>query len=136
MHRLGASRTDCAASATHPAQSGLGLLTGLLYEILRRPLRTRRLPLLSAQHIIECRGHHGTFPAKPQCSHDRAGNTVAATVSKRRLSDIVYQQMRADAKRLGTGWGGHAGATFQSSAADPIPAVSTSEQSLPEPASH
>jgi transposase len=55
---------------------------------------------------------------------------------KRRLSDIVCQQMRADAKRLATGPGGHAGATLQSSAADPIPTISTSEQSLPGPASH
>jgi len=55
---------------------------------------------------------------------------------KRRLSDIACQQMRADAKRLATGPGGHAGATLQSSAADPIPTVSTSEQSLPGPASH
>ena len=55
---------------------------------------------------------------------------------KRRLSDIVYQQMRADAKRLATGPGGHAGATLQSSAADPIPTVSTSDQSLPGPASN
>ena len=54
---------------------------------------------------------------------------------KRRLSDVACQQMRADAKRLATGPGGHTGASDQSSAADPIPTVSTSEQSLPGPAS-
>jgi transposase len=67
-----------------------------------------------------------------------AGKTTmeAMRCLKRRLSDIVYQQMRADAKRLATGPGGHVGATLQSSAADPIPTASTSEQSLPGPASH
>jgi hypothetical protein len=54
---------------------------------------------------------------------------------KRRLSDVVYrQQMVADAKRLGTGPGGHVGATLQSSAADPIPMAGTSDKSLPGPA--
>jgi transposase len=53
---------------------------------------------------------------------------------KRRLSDIVYRQMVADAKRLRTGPGGHAGATLESSAADPIPMIGTSDKSLPGPA--
>jgi len=54
---------------------------------------------------------------------------------KRRLSDVVYRQMIRDANATaGTGPGGHAGATLQSSAADPNPEVSTSEQSLPGPA--
>jgi transposase len=53
---------------------------------------------------------------------------------KRRLSDIVYKQMITDAKQVRTGPGGHVGATLQSSAADPIPMVNTSEQSLPGPA--
>ena len=53
---------------------------------------------------------------------------------KRRLSDVVYRQMVADAKRLETGPGGHTGATLQSSAADPNPKIDTSEKSLPGPA--
>jgi transposase len=53
---------------------------------------------------------------------------------KRRLSDLVYKQMVADAKPAGTGPGGHVGATLQSSAADPIPMVDTSDKSLPGPA--
>jgi hypothetical protein len=53
---------------------------------------------------------------------------------KRRLSDIVYRQMVADAKLIGTGPGGHVGATLQSSAADPNPEIGTSEKSLPGPA--
>ncbi|MEV4635812.1 hypothetical protein AB0J80_00525 [Actinoplanes sp. NPDC049548] len=53
---------------------------------------------------------------------------------KRRLSDIVYRRMVADAKLLRTGPGGHMGATLQSSAADPNPKIDTSEKSLPGPA--
>jgi len=53
---------------------------------------------------------------------------------KRRLSDVVYKQMVADAQRLATGPGGHMGATLTSSAADPIPMIDTSDKSLPGPA--
>jgi transposase len=53
---------------------------------------------------------------------------------KRRLSDIVYNQMRADAQRLAASPGGHPGATLQSSAADSHPDIDTSDQSLPGPA--
>jgi transposase len=57
---------------------------------------------------------------------------------KRRLSDIVYNQMRADARRLtnvgGAGPGGHPGTTLQSSVADSHPDIDTSDQSLPGPA--
>jgi len=50
---------------------------------------------------------------------------------KRRLSDVVFRQLLAD---LEASPGGHSGAALQSSAADPIPTVSTSDQSLPGPA--
>jgi hypothetical protein len=65
-----------------------------------------------------------------------AGKTPmeALRALKRRLSDIVYRQMVADAKTAGTGPGGHLGATLQSSAADPNPKIDTSEKSLPGPA--
>jgi hypothetical protein len=53
---------------------------------------------------------------------------------KRRLSDIVYKQMVTDAEKAGTGPGGHLGATLQSSAADLIPMIGTSDKSLPGPA--
>ncbi len=53
---------------------------------------------------------------------------------KGRLSDVIYKQMVADARRLRTGPGGHVGATLQSSAADPIPMADTSDKSLPGPA--
>jgi transposase len=55
---------------------------------------------------------------------------------KRRLSDIVYNQMRDDARRLAASPGGHPGATLQSSAADSHPDIDTSDQSLPGPANH
>jgi transposase len=65
-----------------------------------------------------------------------AGKTTmeAMRCLKRRLSDIVYRQMVNDAKRPAASPGGHVGATTHSSAADPIPAASTSDQSLPGPA--
>jgi hypothetical protein len=64
-----------------------------------------------------------------------AGKTSmeAMRALKRRLSDIVYRQMAADAKRLRTGPGGHLGATLTSSAADPNPKIDTSDKSLPDP---
>jgi transposase len=65
-----------------------------------------------------------------------AGKTTmeAMRCLKRRLSDVVYRQMVTDTKTAGTGPGGHSGATLQSSAADPIPTVGSSDQSLPGPA--
>ena len=57
---------------------------------------------------------------------------------KRRLSDVVYRQLVADAQRTqqadGAGPGGHCGATLQSSAADSHPLIDTSDQPLPGPA--
>ena len=53
---------------------------------------------------------------------------------KRRLSDIVYRQMTKDTTTAATDPGGHPGATLTSSAAGPNPKTSTSEKSLPGPA--
>jgi len=57
---------------------------------------------------------------------------------KRRLSDVVYRQLVADAQRThqpdDTGPGGHCGATQESSAADSHPLIDTSDQPLPGPA--
>ena len=65
-----------------------------------------------------------------------AGKTTmeALRCLKRRLSDVVYQQMRTDAKHLAAGPGGHTGASSQSSAADSHPGIGTSDKSLPGPA--
>jgi transposase len=65
-----------------------------------------------------------------------AGKTTmeALRCLKRRLSDVIYQQMRTDAKRLAAGPGGHTGASLQSSAADLHPGIGTSDKSLPGPA--
>jgi transposase len=48
---------------------------------------------------------------------------------KRRLSDVVYRCLLDDLSAMSPG--GQVGASLQSSAADPIPMISTSEQSLP-----
>jgi transposase len=54
---------------------------------------------------------------------------------KRRLSDVVYRQLVADAPQQdGAGPGGHCGAALQSSAADLHPLIDTSHQPLPGPA--
>ena len=58
---------------------------------------------------------------------------------KRRLSDVIYRQLVADAKRRdaqadNADPGGHCGATQQSSAADLPPHIDTSDQPLPGPA--
>jgi transposase len=52
---------------------------------------------------------------------------------KRRLSDIVYKQMRDDAQRVATGPGGHVGAATGSSAVNSNPDVDASEKSCPGP---
>ena len=58
---------------------------------------------------------------------------------KRRISDRVYRQLVADAQRaaereVGTGPGGHCGASQESSAVDSHPHIDTSDQPLPGPA--
>ncbi len=53
----------------------------------------------------------------------------------RRLADAVYRQLVADAQPLvGTGPGGHCGASQESSAVDLPPHIDTSDQPLPGPA--
>lgn len=87
-----------------------------------------------------------------QLRHDTAGRAyflrkVAAGKTrmealrclKRRLSDVVYRRMVADARatideHLDAGPGGHCGASLQSSAADSHPLIDTSDQPLPGPA--
>ena len=58
---------------------------------------------------------------------------------KRRISDAIYRQLLDDAPQaagadVGTGPGGHCGATLQSSAVDLPPHIDTSDQPLPGPA--
>jgi transposase len=58
---------------------------------------------------------------------------------KRRISDAVYRQLIADARAaharpVGTGPGGHCGATQESSAVDLPPHIDTSDKPLPGPA--
>jgi transposase len=62
-----------------------------------------------------------------------AGKTKRAALRclKRKISNTVYRQLAADAARALASPGGQLGASVQSSAADPIPTVSTSEQPHP-----
>jgi transposase len=70
-----------------------------------------------------------------------AGKTKAEAMRclKRRISDALYRQLRADAKiavtaRVDAGPGGHRGASHKSSAAGFHPHTGTSDQPLPGPA--
>jgi len=54
---------------------------------------------------------------------------------KRRLADHVWRVMTADERRQGASPGGHPGATLQSSATGSTPTASSSDKSLPRPAS-
>jgi transposase len=83
-----------------------------------------------------------------QIRHDTAGRAYyrrkladgkspmeALRCLKRRLSDVVYRQLVADATGLqDAGPGGHRGATQESSAVDFHPHIDTSDQPLPGPA--
>jgi transposase len=76
---------------------------------------------------------------KGRAYYDRkvaAGKTPmeAMRALKRRLSDVVFRQMRADARAARTGPGGHLGAATGSSAAGSHPGTGTSDKSLPGPA--
>jgi len=59
--------------------------------------------------------------------------TEAMRCLRRRLSDVVYRQLAADAHKAGPG--GHSGATLSSSAAGLLPVTGTSDQPLPGPVS-
>jgi transposase len=94
--------------------------------------------------------------ATAQLRHDTPGRTYyrrrlaegkttmeAMRALKRRLSNVVYQQMTRDSRTPRsdttgspgtTGPGGHSGATLQSSAASLIPTADTSDKSQPGPA--
>jgi transposase len=65
-----------------------------------------------------------------------AGKTRAEAMRclKRRISDALYRQLVADARTVGTGPGGHCGASQESSAVDLPPHIDTSDQPLPGPA--
>ena len=78
-------------------------------------------------------------PPKGRAYFDRkvaAGKTPreAMRALKRRLSDVVFRQMRADARAARTVPGGHLGAATDSSAAGCDPNAGSSDKSLPGPA--
>jgi hypothetical protein len=78
-------------------------------------------------------------PTKGRAYYDRkvaAGKTPmeAMRALKRRLSDVVFRQIIADARAARTGPGGHTGAATVSSAAGSDPDAGSSDKSLPGPA--
>jgi len=92
---------------------------------------------LSRSGCVRC--HVGSWQAHA------AGKTKleALRCLMRRISDALYRQLLADAEQaqlvsadegVGTGPGGHCGATQESSAVDLPPHIDTSDQPLPGPA--
>lgn len=55
---------------------------------------------------------------------------------KRRLADHIWRTMITDEQRMAASPGGHSGATLKSSATGSTPTTSSSDKSLPEPATH
>jgi transposase len=89
--------------------------------------------IVQLRHDTEGRAYHRRKLA--------AGKTPmeALRCLKRRLSDVIYRHLVADAERAATEGedaspGGHCGATQQSSAVDLPPRIDTSDQPLPGPA--
>jgi hypothetical protein len=64
----------------------------------------------------------------------RKSHNEALRCLKRRLSDVIYRQLQHDQRGTATGPGGQPGATLTSSAAGSTPTASSSDQSLPGPA--
>jgi transposase len=79
------------------------------------------------------------YPGEGQDYYRRkraAGKTPleALRCLKRRLSDVIYRHLVDDLEKAKASPGGHSGASKKSCAADLIPVASTSDKSLPGPA--
>ena len=82
-----------------------------------------RMPNSRGHHYYQSKLDEGKTPRE------------AARCLKRRLADHLWRVMINDERRA-TGPGGHLGTTLQSSVADPTPTASSSDKSLPGPATH
>ena len=82
-----------------------------------------RMPNSRGHHYYQSKLDEGKTPRE------------AARCLKRRLADHLWRIMINDERRA-TGPGGHLGTTLQSSVADPTPTASSSDKSLPGPATH
>ena len=82
-----------------------------------------RMPNSRGHHYYQSKLDEGKTPRE------------AARCLKRRLADHIWRVMINDERRA-TGPGGHLGTTLQSSVADPTPTASSSDKSLPGPATH
>ena len=107
------------------------------------PLRRRNRRINHMIHILRDQPDPPRHrPARPTTDRERAEGKKPLEASrclKRRISDAIYRQLLDDAQpetaqEPGAGPGGHCGATLQSSAADLLPHIDNSDQSLPGPA--
>ena len=98
----------------------------------------RMNPVLHIAGIVQIRHHtEGRAYYRPKLDA-RKTFMEALRCLKRRLSDVIYRRLVADARRqelrAEAGPGGHCGATQESSAVDLPPHIDTSDQPLPGPA--
>lgn len=90
--------------------------------------------LNSAMHIVAIAQMRHPGPGRDYYLRKiAAGKTKRAALRclKRRISDVIYRCLVADAARAAASPGGQLGATLQSSAADRVPMIDTSEQPQP-----
>jgi transposase len=92
--------------------------------------------LNSCLHIMAITQIRHDTPGRAYYRQKRAAgksHKEALRCLKRRLSDVVYRQLVADAARRATSPGGHAGAAAESSASGSTPTAGSSDKSLPGP---
>ncbi len=92
--------------------------------------------LNSCLHIMAITQLRRDTPGRAYYRRKRAAgksHKEALRCLKRRLSDVVYRQLVADAARRATSPGGHPGATTESSAPGSTPTAGSSDKSLPGP---
>jgi transposase len=82
---------------------------------------------------VRMRGSSGRAYYDAKIAAGRTHNEAMRCL-KRRLADHLWRLMIRDERAQSAGPGGHQGATLQSSAAGSTPAASSSDKSLPEPA--
>src|SRR3954454_4104359 len=99
--------------------------------------RMNHMPHIAAITQIRLDTEAGAYSRRKRAEGNKPLEAIRCL--KRRISDAIYRQLVEDAQRaavedVGTGPGGHCGATLQSSAVDLLPHIDTSDQPLPGPA--
>jgi transposase len=114
---------SAAAFATYTGTAPIDVSSG---DVVRHRLsRAGDRQLNLCLHVMALTQIRQDTPGRTYCLRkraDRKGHKEAMRCLKRRLSDVVYRQLRHDADGPGAGPGGHTGTALQSSAASSNPA--------------